>query len=202
MSSPSAILTAAQEYVLAHIANGATHTAAAESAGVHRNTVHNWLNSPVFCQALAQAQYENACHLHDQTKALAKTAIGALHALVTNTDTRDSARLKAALAILDSVSRTRPYDDVPAPPQMHRNLHKLAQADPQPEPEPSAAPGENTPPLHNPAQAESELTPGPGSLTPVPGGQRPPSAPQLRFHAKQTHPEKIPFGSFVQNPTC
>jgi len=92
MSSPSAILTAAQEHVLAHIANGATHTAAAESAGVHRNTVHNWLNSPVFCQALAQAQYENACHLHDQTKALAKTAIEALCTPWSPTRTRATAR--------------------------------------------------------------------------------------------------------------
>jgi hypothetical protein len=116
-SSPSPILTAAQENVLAHIANGATHTAAADSAGVHRNTVHNWLNSPVFCQALAQAQYQNACYWHDQAKALAKTAIEALHALLTNPDTRDSVRFKAALAILDRVSRTPSYDDVPPPPQ-------------------------------------------------------------------------------------
>ena len=174
MSSLSPVLTAAQETVLAHIANGATHTAAAASAGVHRNTVHNWQSSPAFCQALAQAQYENACFWHDQTKALAKTAMETLRALLTNPDTRDSVRLKAALAILDRVSQTPSYDDVPAPPQIHRNLHKLAQADAEPEPDPEPAIGEDPLPMHNPAQAESKLTPGPRPLSPVPGGQRPP----------------------------
>ena len=149
MSSPSPILTAAQEHVLAHIANGATHSAAAASAGVHRNTVHNWHNSPAFCQALAQAQYQNACFWHDQAKALAQTAMDTLRALLANPDTRDSVRLKAALAILDRVSRTPAYDDVPAPPQIHRNLHNLAQADAEPEPEPA----EDSAHLHNPAQA-------------------------------------------------
>ena len=161
MSSLSPVLTAAQETVLAHIANGATHTAAAASAGVHRNTVHNWQSSPAFCQALAQAQYENACFWHDQTKALAKTAMETLRALLTNPDTRDSVRLKAALAILDRVSQTPSYDDVPAPPQIHRNLHKLAQADAEPKPDPEPAIGEDPLPMHNPAQAESKLTPGP-----------------------------------------
>jgi uncharacterized protein YecA (UPF0149 family) len=170
MSSPFPVLTAVQEHVLAHIANGATHTAAAASAGIHRNTVHNWLNSPAFCQALAQAQYQNACFWHDQTKALAQTAMEALHALLTNPNTRDTVRLKASLAILDRVSRTPSYDDVPAPPQIHRNLHNLAQAGTETEP----ATGDDTPPMHNPAQAENELTPGPRPLTPVPGGQRPP----------------------------
>jgi len=170
MSSPSPILTATQEHVLAHIANGATHTTAAESAGVHRNTVQNWLNSPVFCKALAQAQYQNACFWHDQTNALAQTAMETLRALLANPDTRDSVRLKAALAILDRVSRTPSYDDVPVPPQIHRALHNLAQADPEPEPESA----DDSAHLHNPAQAESELTPGPRPLTPVPGGQRPP----------------------------
>src|SRR6516164_1816078 len=98
MSSPSPVLTAAQEHVLAHIANGATHTAAAASAGVHRNTVHNWLNCPAFCQALAQAQYQNACFWHDQAKELAATAMETLRDLLANPDTRDSVRLKAALA--------------------------------------------------------------------------------------------------------
>ena len=149
MSSPSPVLTAVQEHVLAHIANGATHSAAAASAGVHRNTVHNWHNSPAFCQALAQAQYQNACFWHDQAKALAQTAMDTLRALLANPDTRDSVRLKAALAILDRVSRTPAYDDVPAPPQIHRNLHNLAQADAEPEPEPA----EDSAHLHNPAQA-------------------------------------------------
>jgi len=170
MSCPSPLLTAAQEHVLAQIANGATHTAAAASAGVHRNTVHNWLGSPAFCQALAQAQYQNACFWHDQAKALAATAIETLRALLTNPDTRDSVRLKAALAILDRVSRTPSYDDVPAPPQIHLALHNLAQGPL----ETKAEPGENMPALHNPAQSENELTPGPRHLTPIPGGGRPP----------------------------
>ena len=148
MSSPSPVLTATQEHVLAHIANGATHTAAAASAGVHRNTVHNWLNAPAFCQALAQAQYQNACFWHDQAKELAATAMETLRDLLANPDTRDSVRLKAALAILDRVSRTPDYDDVPAPPQIHRNLHNLAQAGAESEPEPA----DDSAPLHRPAQ--------------------------------------------------
>ena len=103
---------------------------------------------PVFCQALAQAQYQNACFWHDQAKALAQTAMETLRALLTNPDTRDSVRLKAALAILDRVSRTPDYDDVPAPPQIRRNLHNLAQAGAESEPEPADDPA----PLHNPAQ--------------------------------------------------
>ena len=120
ISSPSPILTATQEHVLAHIANGATHTAAAASAGVHRNTVHNWLNAPAFCQALAQAQYQNACFWHDQAKELAATAMETLRDLLANPDTRDSVRLKAALAILEpglpyALLRRRPRSPANSP---------------------------------------------------------------------------------------
>jgi hypothetical protein len=153
MSSPYPVLTAAQEHVLAHIANGATQTAAASSAGVHRNTVHNWLGSQAFRQALAQAKYLNACFWHDQAESLAASAFETIRALLADPATPAGVRLKAALAILDRVSRAPYYEDIPAPPTTHATLHNLAQAGPETEPEPSSEPGGDPSPVHNFAQA-------------------------------------------------
>ncbi len=47
--SPNIPLTPAQEQVLTLIAAGVTVTGAAREAGIHRNTVGNWLrSSPAF----------------------------------------------------------------------------------------------------------------------------------------------------------
>jgi hypothetical protein len=71
--------------MLSLIAAGSTATAAAASAGIHRNTISNWLRgSPAFSQALACVHFRPG-------SALARTGRIARPAAV---------RLKAALAIL------------------------------------------------------------------------------------------------------
>ena len=151
MSSPSAVLTATQEHVLAQIANGATQTAAAESAGVHRNTIRNWLASPLFREAFATAQYQNVLFWHDQAAAIGSAAMEQLRALVTKPDTPDGVRLKAILAVMARLRNPPEWiEPLPeTPPAMHKsaqaplNLKNLS-------PQPAA-------PVHNPAQPEIDL---------------------------------------------
>ncbi|MFN7995131.1 MAG: SEC-C metal-binding domain-containing protein [Bryobacteraceae bacterium] len=121
MNSPHT-LTAQQHQVLTLIAAGSTVTAAATAAGVHRNTVGNWLRLSAFRQALDDAHAAQALHWREQAELLAADALQALKSLLQNPATRDSVRLKAALAILDRVSAP-----LPAPPE---NLHIDAQFEP------------------------------------------------------------------------
>jgi hypothetical protein len=70
--SPDTILTSTQEQALALIAAGSTATAAAASAGIHRNTISNWLRgSPAFSQALACVHFDRALYWREQAESLA-----------------------------------------------------------------------------------------------------------------------------------
>jgi hypothetical protein len=72
------VLTPAQEAVLCQISTGSTVIAAAEAAGVHRNTVLNWRrNSAHFRAALCCAREEKVLFWRDQNEQLA----AALHIL-------------------------------------------------------------------------------------------------------------------------
>jgi transposase len=55
---PTVNLTPAQAQVIAAFAQGRTVTAAAQAAGLHRNTIYNWLNDPSFKTAAEEAQRE------------------------------------------------------------------------------------------------------------------------------------------------
>ena len=92
-------LTPAQQHVLALLAAGATAASAARVIGVHRNTVGNWLRTPDFREALAQARVAQAEAWRAQAAGLASQAFDAIRALITDPKATPETRLEAALAV-------------------------------------------------------------------------------------------------------
>jgi len=117
-------LTAQQEQVLALISAGSSITAAAQSVGIHRNTIYNWLcSATAFRRDLAAARDAKAVYWRDQAEQHAAAAIETIRALMTDPNAPASVRLKAAQAILN-LAITLPPDSV----------HNFAQSLPEPEP--------------------------------------------------------------------
>ena len=92
-------LTPAQERVLALLAAGSTATAAARLAGIHRNTIGNWLRSSAFREALVEARRDQALAWREQTGALTSQAVGAIQAILADPQAPAAVRLQAALAM-------------------------------------------------------------------------------------------------------
>src|SRR4051812_48175139 len=87
--------------VICALSNGVDMTAAAELAGVHRNTIHNWRRSHLpFQQALADARYDRALYFREKMEAEADHAVKTLHDLLVDPKTPAATRLKAALAVV------------------------------------------------------------------------------------------------------
>ena len=112
--------------VISALSTGATLTAAAEQAGLHRNTLSNWRrNSPAFQQALSHAQYDRALLYREKLEQHIDLAIETISAILIDLKAPPSVRLKAALAIVN-LAVTQPNPPI---------LHKTAQSEIQPEPE-------------------------------------------------------------------
>jgi hypothetical protein len=124
--------------VLSLLADGSAILAAADAAGVHRNTIHNWRRtSPPFqtaCEALAR---ERSLQWRDEIHSLAPAAIDTLRKTLTGPATAPGLRLRAALAVLKHV--TAPLPEPPA-------------GDPTPEPVDSPEPPAETNPPAEPVQ--------------------------------------------------
>ena len=119
-------LSPQQLAVICALSSGATITAAAEEAGVHRNTINNWRrNSLPFQQALADAQYDRALYFREKAEALFDLAIHAIDEILADPKTAPSVRLKAALAVITTAT-TAPKSQQPPP----ANLHNFAQSTP------------------------------------------------------------------------
>jgi hypothetical protein len=108
-------LSPTQQQVLGLILAGSTARVAAETAGVHRNTVANWLCSAEFRQALAYAQYEKAIFFREQAESLATDAHNAIRAMLADAAIPANVRLNAALAMIDRAGAAMP----PPPPCTH-----------------------------------------------------------------------------------
>lgn len=94
-------LSPVQIKVILALAQGATVTKAAQAAGIHRSTVYDWMdNDPSFEAALRQAADEYTESLRDSLADLSVSALGVVQSLLQNPETRDSVRLRAALAVL------------------------------------------------------------------------------------------------------
>ena len=93
-------LTPPQEHVLALISAGSTTSKAAKSAGVHRNTVHNWANSEHFRLALGRARESKALFWREEAEGLAAAAVYTIRDLMIEARTPAIVRLKAAQSIL------------------------------------------------------------------------------------------------------
>ena len=99
--TPSSELSPVQAQVLTALAQGRTITAAADAAGVHRSTVHNWFKDcKPFRAAIDDARDESQEQFRDEMKELAALAIKTLRNLLEDPEASPSVRLKAALAII------------------------------------------------------------------------------------------------------
>jgi hypothetical protein len=159
-----------QEQVLAAIIGGLSLKAAAEAAGIHRNTISYWRQtSLLFREALAQAQYDKAIFIREEAENHVTDSFAAIHTILTNPDASDTARLNAAKYIIDKASTPPPPkpeviyhpQNVPAttlPRANPENLHSNAQS---PTPETSAAPSQSAPKpeiVHSNAQTGARQT--------------------------------------------
>jgi hypothetical protein len=133
--SPSIDFSANQLQVLALISTGSTAVAAAKEAGVHRNTIANWLRMPEFRQAMVQARNEKALYWRECAAAFAEEAIRVIVGLMTQSDIPPSVRLRAALAVLDKATTPLPPElempvvELPGPDAMHNDAQSDAQLD-------------------------------------------------------------------------
>ena len=90
-------LTPVQQNVIAAITGGSTMKAAAQAAGIHRDTItYSRRTSAAFCEALSHAQYDKAILLHEEAESQVADAFAAIHTILTKPDASDSARLNAA----------------------------------------------------------------------------------------------------------
>jgi len=105
-------LTPPQDHVLALISAGSTISQAAQSAGVHHNTVHNWIHAPHFRLALDRARESKALFWQEESEKLAAAAVDTIRALMTEASTPAGVRLKAAQFIL-SLAMAPPPEQPP-----------------------------------------------------------------------------------------
>jgi len=148
-------LSPQQLAVICALSNGATLTAAAAEAGLHRNTITGWRrNSLPFQHALADAQYDRAMLYREKMEELVDLAVEALQQILSDPAASPNVRLKAALAVVTLAAK---------PPEPKRQVEllieevKVAPAPipvrtPAPVP-PQPQPQQTDTPLHNSAQA-------------------------------------------------
>lgn len=113
-------ITSQQDRVLALISAGSSIADAAQSVGIHRNTIHNWLRAqPSFRLALAAAREVKAVYWRDQAEQHAAAALDAILALLADPLAPASVRLKAAQTILELAVAPPPdpvSDSLDSPP--------------------------------------------------------------------------------------
>jgi hypothetical protein len=128
-------LTPDQEKVIAAIVRGATLQAAAEAAGVHRNTIAYWRRISIgFRESLIHAQYDKAIAIREEAEKYAAEAWAAIAAILNDPKTSASVRLNAAKYVIEKASTPPP----PEPEAVYRlesaampGMHKDAQSDAQ-----------------------------------------------------------------------
>jgi hypothetical protein len=97
-------LAPAQGRAVAALASGATLAAAAVAAGVSRPTVYAWIDTvPAFTAELNRARAEQHESIRGELRDLATAAVRTLRELVESPATPPAVRLRAALAVLESV---------------------------------------------------------------------------------------------------
>jgi transposase-like protein len=121
-------LSAQQLDVISALSSGATMTAAAAQAGIHRNSISYWRRNHLpFEHALADAQYDKAMLFREKTEDLVELAVQAIRDILADPEAPASVRLKAALAVISAASTP------PAPKkQIELQIHNIQVADPHP----------------------------------------------------------------------
>ena len=107
--SPDSTLTPTQHHVLSLLAQGASINAAANAAGIHRNTVANWRRVvPDFAREFEFAARERALFWHDHASGLPEKAVEVLSAILNDETAAPSLRLRAALKVISMATETKP----------------------------------------------------------------------------------------------
>jgi hypothetical protein len=97
-------LSPSQIAAIAAITVGSTITEAALKAGIDRSTVHLWLRrDAAFVAELNRAKLEQLEVLHAELRSLAGEATRTLRTLLTTPETPPAIRLRAAIAVIQSV---------------------------------------------------------------------------------------------------
>ena len=129
--SPDHSLTPTQHHVLNLLADGGTISAAAASAGIHRNTIRNWRRSiPEFARELEAATREQSLYWHEQVVALAPKAIETLCTILHNEAATTSQKLRAATIILKmsiEPATPQPKQARPHPPELSEEVLAMDQ---------------------------------------------------------------------------
>ena len=94
-------LSPAQTRVVVALAQGCSVSAAAETAGVHRTTVHRWLKDPVFDAAVMQTRDDYCETLADGFHALTGLAVTKLRTVLESPDTPPAVVARVSLALLN-----------------------------------------------------------------------------------------------------
>jgi len=120
MKTPTTPLTPVQEQVIAAIVAGSNQSAAAEAAGIHRNTISHWRKtSAEFRDALSSAQYEKAVSYREQAEPLMQLAMEGFRNLLSDPHTPASVRFKTAQFVFEKASTPPPPEHaVRAEPQI------------------------------------------------------------------------------------
>jgi hypothetical protein len=94
-------LTPLQHRIITLLASGYTITKAAETEGVHRNTIANWRRTDcAFARELEFATREQRLYWHEQATTLAPQALQTIEDCLTNPGTSPSLKFRAAALIL------------------------------------------------------------------------------------------------------
>jgi hypothetical protein len=143
------VFSTEQTIALDAIGAGATITQAAVQAGVHRNTISNWRRTNSgFQVALSSAQYDGALLKRERMVDLFEPALAAIRGILTDPKASPSARVKAALAIVNlatspiALPETHPVQFEEAAGTPKNEVHNSAQFAQSEPPQPAPAPVE------------------------------------------------------------
>jgi len=94
------VLTSKKRAAIRALVCGASYSKAAAAAGVHENTVSQWMKDPIFCDALHQAEAEAMAGITRTLLQLAGGAGKVLDQVLKNSLARDSSKIRAADVVL------------------------------------------------------------------------------------------------------
>ena len=105
----TAVLAQQQTAVISALIGGATVTDATKAANVDRTTFYLWQKTDACFQAeLNRAKHEQMKAMHAQLLGLADTAVSTVREMLNGPNVPAGVRLKAALAVLQSVGALEP----------------------------------------------------------------------------------------------
>jgi len=88
--------------VIGLLAAGRTVTEAAKKAGVDRTTIYRWQEHAAFIEHLNRLKSEQFNQLRGELRSLASLAVDTLRDLLTNAETDDAIRLRAAHLVVQA----------------------------------------------------------------------------------------------------